>query len=146
MRIWSFHPKYLDAKGLTALWRESLLVKKVLQGKTRGYKNHPQIIRFREYVVPLYAINAYLNAVYNEAKHRHYNFDGRKAKNVKAAKIIPVTNKQLEYEFNHLMKKLRKRDKIKYNELLRIAHSKLLLNPVFFLTQGRIAEWEKISG
>ncbi|HPH78511.1 MAG TPA: pyrimidine dimer DNA glycosylase/endonuclease V, partial [bacterium] len=25
MRLWSIHPKYLDSKGLVALWRESLL-------------------------------------------------------------------------------------------------------------------------
>ena len=25
MRIWSIHPKYLDTKGLVALWRETLL-------------------------------------------------------------------------------------------------------------------------
>ncbi|WP_368086417.1 pyrimidine dimer DNA glycosylase/endonuclease V [Nitrosomonas sp. Nm34] len=24
MRLWSIHPKYLDAKGLLALWREGL--------------------------------------------------------------------------------------------------------------------------
>lgn len=25
MRLWTLHPKYLDAKGLVALWREALL-------------------------------------------------------------------------------------------------------------------------
>ena len=40
MRIWSLHPKYLDAKGIVALWRETLLAKHVLEGKTKGYKNH----------------------------------------------------------------------------------------------------------
>jgi len=46
MRIWSLHPKYLDAKGLVALWRDALLARHVLQGKTTGYKNHPQLNRF----------------------------------------------------------------------------------------------------
>ncbi|MEM2443473.1 MAG: pyrimidine dimer DNA glycosylase/endonuclease V, partial [Candidatus Bathyarchaeia archaeon] len=32
MRLWSIHPKYLDARGLVALWREGLLAKKVLEG------------------------------------------------------------------------------------------------------------------
>ena len=31
MRIWSLHPKYLDAKGVVALWRETLLAKNVLE-------------------------------------------------------------------------------------------------------------------
>jgi len=30
MRLWSLHPRYLDAKGLVALWREGLLAQKVL--------------------------------------------------------------------------------------------------------------------
>jgi carboxyl-terminal processing protease len=29
MRLWSLHPKYLDAQGLVALWREALLAKAV---------------------------------------------------------------------------------------------------------------------
>ena len=28
MRLWTLHPKYLDAKGLVALWREALLAQK----------------------------------------------------------------------------------------------------------------------
>jgi hypothetical protein len=36
MRLWSLHPSYLDNKGLTALWREALLARKVLQGRTRS--------------------------------------------------------------------------------------------------------------
>ncbi|WP_394356120.1 pyrimidine dimer DNA glycosylase/endonuclease V [Thermococcus stetteri] len=35
-RLRSLHPKYLDSKGLVALWREGLLAKKVLEGKTRA--------------------------------------------------------------------------------------------------------------
>ena len=48
MRIWSLHPKYLDTKGLVALWRETLLAKHVLEGKTKGYRNHPQLDRFKK--------------------------------------------------------------------------------------------------
>jgi len=40
MRLWSIHPKYLDLIGLVALWREGLLAKKVLEGKTKRHKNH----------------------------------------------------------------------------------------------------------
>jgi hypothetical protein len=47
MRIWSIHPKYLDIKGLVALWREALLAKHVLEGRTKGYRNHPQLDRFK---------------------------------------------------------------------------------------------------
>lgn len=47
MRIWTIHPKHIDSKGLVALWRETLLAKNVLEGKTKGYKNHPQLYRFK---------------------------------------------------------------------------------------------------
>jgi hypothetical protein len=46
-RIWSLHPRYLDRQGLTAGWREGLLAQKVLTGTTKGYRNHPQLRRFR---------------------------------------------------------------------------------------------------
>ena len=36
MRIWSIHPKYLDTKGLVALWRETLLAKHVLEEEQKG--------------------------------------------------------------------------------------------------------------
>ncbi len=36
MRLWTVDPRYLDAQGLTALWRESLLAHTVMRGETRG--------------------------------------------------------------------------------------------------------------
>ena len=48
MRLWSIHPSYLDRKGLVALWGEGLLAKNILEGKTKGFKNHPQLERFKK--------------------------------------------------------------------------------------------------
>ena len=67
MRLWSLHPGYLDSQGLVALWREALLAQKVLAGKTRGYKNHPQLERFKAHPHPPQAIAAYLVSVWEEA-------------------------------------------------------------------------------
>jgi len=75
MRIWSIHPEYLDTKGLVALWRETLLAKHVLEGKTKGYRNHPQLDRFKQVDKSIDAINQYLVAVYDEAFARGYRFD-----------------------------------------------------------------------
>ena len=47
MRVWSVHPRHLDRQGLASAWREGLLAQKVLTGTTRGYRNHPQLERFR---------------------------------------------------------------------------------------------------
>ena len=47
MRLWTLHPRHLDAAGLVALWREALLAQAVLLGHTRGYTRHPQLQRFQ---------------------------------------------------------------------------------------------------
>src|SRR5580765_3188700 len=110
MRIWSLHPKYLDTKGLVALWRETLLAKHVLEGKTRGYKNHPQLARFKKSKKPLETINQYLAGVFVEASSRNYNFDKTKIDwNFKSAKL-KVTSGQVDYEIKHLLNKLSQRD------------------------------------
>jgi len=75
LRLWTVHPKYLDARGLVALWREALLAKRVLEGRTRGYRHHPQLTRFRAHPDPVAAIDAYLAGVYEEACRRGYRFD-----------------------------------------------------------------------
>src|SRR5215467_12162862 len=99
MRLWSIHPKYLDSKGLVALWRESLLAKKVLEGKTKGYPNHPQLERFKISSKSLLAINQYLNEVHNEAGLRQYNFDNTKFKRNRHKLTLTVTDGQVKYEF-----------------------------------------------
>ena len=78
MRLWSLHPKYLDSKGIVALWREALLAKAVLGGKTKGYKNHPQLIRFKINKNPIALINTYLLNIYHESITRGYNFNQSK--------------------------------------------------------------------
>src|ERR1700730_15031120 len=101
MRLWSIHPSLLDQKGLVALWREALLAQKVLQGKTKGYRSHPQLLRFRKHRSPLTAIASYLWAVHDEAIRRGYSFllskIGRRRRNV----TITVTKQQLEFELDH---------------------------------------------
>jgi hypothetical protein len=98
MRIWSLHPKYLDKKGFLALWRETLLAKKVLEGKTKGYKNHPQLERFRRAESPLDCINQYLKAVYEESVKRGYKFDRDKIEMDFKPTSLTVTGGQLNYE------------------------------------------------
>ena len=91
MRLWSLNPSYLDSKGLVALWREGLLAKAVLSGETRGYKNHPQLERFKSQRDPQAAINAYLLEVHREAERRGYRFDILKLDATRSRKKIRVT-------------------------------------------------------
>jgi len=140
MRLWSLHPRYLDAKGLVALWREALLVQKVLQGNTRGYRNHPQLIRFQQQKNPQAAIAAYLRGVQQEALRRGYQFDASKiALHSRVAKIS-VTEGQLKYEYAHLEAKLRVRDGA---ACTRLQKEKILqIHPVFKRVKGEIEVWE----
>src|SRR5207344_713386 len=78
VRIWSLHPKYLDARGLVALWREGLLAQAVLKGETTGYVYHPQLLRFREQSFPVAFIAEYLRVVHGEAVNRGYCFAAEK--------------------------------------------------------------------
>jgi len=146
MRLWSIHPQYLDSKGLVALWREGLLAKKVLEGKTKGYKNHSQLERFKNFKDPILAINSYLFYVLKEAKLRNYKFNEKKLKidGKILYKKIPVTEGQIKFEFRHLLSKLKRRDKRHYRFLLKLKKGgKILTNPIFYQIKGKKEKWEK---
>lgn len=143
MRLWSIHPKYLDSKGLVALWREALLAKKVLQNKTKGYKNHPQLERFKKQSSPITFIDTYLKTIYDEAKKRNFNFDKSKMGNKFENKKISVTSGQIEYEFKHLLQKLKERDTVKFNKYKYI--NKIEVNPLVQRIPGNIEDWEKLK-
>lgn len=142
MRLWSIHPKYLDTKGLVALWREGLLAKKVLEGKTKGYINHPQLLRFRQSKNALKAINIYLEVVAKAAKKRQYNFDTTKIKLGLKCPKIPVNDGQVAYELKHLKLKLKTRDPKRLHEILK---ENTKTHPLFRLVKGSIEDWERVS-
>ena len=140
MRIWSIHPQHLDAKGLVALWRETLLAQKVLLGETKGYRNHPQLKRFKNHPDPLAAIGAYLQAVQLEASRRGYNFDASKILHKRKTTTICVTDGQVEYELEHLKAKLKARDIAAYEKL--VNEPKPSIHPLFTLAEGGVEDWE----
>lgn len=140
MRLWSLHPKYLDAKGIVALWREALLAKHVLEGRTKGYTRHPQLTRFREAVDPIGAINFYLSLVLEEADRRGYRFDASKIGAVKNDSQMQVPCGQLDYEFAHLLRKLEVRDPVRFEALRALSTPELA--PLFILCEGGIEPWE----
>ncbi len=143
VRIWSIHPKYLDAKGLVALWRETLLAQHVLAGKTKGYKNHPQLDRFKAVKKPLESINQYLADVYHEAIVRGYNFDKTKIDWKFKPVFLNVNKGQIEYESVHLLRKLKVRDPEKYKVLNQ--KKKFDTHPMFTVVKGGVEEWEIIK-
>jgi hypothetical protein len=142
VRLWSLYPGYFDAKGLVSLWREGLLARKVLQEQTIGYKNHPQLDRFKVHLQPLTAIECYLRYVYKEAVKRGYRFDSGKFGPRQRCSKIPVTEGQLEYELKHLKTKLKLRDPARYQKISAVlkpeAHS------IFSVVEGGIESWERM--
>lgn len=141
MRLWSLHPKYLDPVGLVALWREALLAQKVLMGGTKGYRNHPQLTRFRQQADPVAAIAAYLRAVQEEATRRGYRFERGKIAPTGRAEPIAVTRGQLLYEWQHLLQKLRRRNGEGYRTLVGIEEPEP--HPLFVVVDGEVEAWER---
>lgn len=140
MRIWTLHPKYLDPQGLVALWREALLARAVLRGETRGYRHHPQLLRFQSLASPKSAINAYLGSVLTEAESRGYAFNRRKVGPVRQQMRIESTAGQLAYEWRHLMRKLRTRNPLLQRKWRTVASPDP--HPLFIIKRGAIEAWE----
>lgn len=144
MRLWTLHPKYLDTAGLVAVWREALLAQAVLLGRTRGYRNHPQLARFKAQPDPTSAVAAYLRGVHDESLARGYQFDETKIARADSHPAISATDGQLMYEWNHLLTKLAKRapDVYRANQKIRVPDP----HPLFKVVPGPVAEWERAAG
>jgi Pyrimidine dimer DNA glycosylase len=123
MRLWTIHPKHLDAKGLVALWREGMLAQKVLQRRTRGYQHHPQLLRFRSARNPMAAIASYLEAVYEESEWRGYQFDRSKITGLLRGHG-PSQTKMTETD---------------------IAPAVPEHHPLFRLVEGGVRDWERLA-
>lgn len=143
MRLWTLHPKYLDPQGLVALWREALLARAVLQGKTRGYRHHPQLERFRAHSSPRSAISAYLAAVHAEATSRGYPFDPGKVGRVRAVDSIASTSGQVSCEWQHLLRKLSRRSPDMYARWQGIRSPGC--HPMFKIGRGEVEPWERTN-
>jgi hypothetical protein len=135
------HPRYLDQKGLVAVWREGLLAQAVLAGKTRGYRRHPQLERFLAAPQPRRYIAAYLREVHAEAVRRGYNFDRSKIGRCGRIELLPLTAGQLEYEWLHLCGKLEQRAPPWLRQLRGVR--KPQPHPLFRVVAGKVAEWER---
>lgn len=143
MRLWTLHPRYLDSRGLVALWREALLAQAVLKGQTRGYTHHPQLMRFRDASSPLGSMTTYLQAIHVEASRRKYRFDASKITTEKNAELIVVTQGQLDYEWAHLREKLRMRAPAWLATFEAIASPDA--HPLFLIVAGPVAKWEVVQ-
>ena len=151
VRIWSLQTRYLDRQGLTACWREGLLAQAVLAGRTRGYRQHSQLERFRAQPDPVAAVGAYLEAVAREAADRGYRFDvtridrtGPPAGTAPAGAAvprIPVTEGQVAHEWAHLAAKLAARSPQRAAAQAGVTNPDV--HPLFVVVPGPAAPWER---
>jgi len=143
MRLWTLHPKYLDPRGMVACWREALLAQAVLAGRTRGYRHHPQLQRFREQAKPLHAIAAFLAGIDREARNRGYRFNANKISHRTWTGRMTETDGQLLFEWTHLLNKLRTRAPLLHQQFQTIATPEP--HPLFRIIPGDIRDWERSS-
>ena len=144
MRLWTLHPRHLDAAGLVALWREALLAQAVLLGRTRGYTRHPQLQRFRAAADPAAFIAGYLRVVADEAASRGYAFDAtRIGAQGNSVQPIAETKGQLLYEWEHLGRKLQPRSPEWFRD--RYAVAQPTPHPLFRVVAGRVRDWERVT-
>jgi len=141
MRLWTPHPRHLDAQGLTALWRESLLARAVIAGQTRGYTRHPQLLRFQAHPDPRAAIECYLHAVHAESVARGFRFDAGKLGPASDIPRITSTDGQLAREWQHLLSKLQSRSPAMFVRLRDVAVPEA--HPLFEIVPGPVAAWER---
>jgi hypothetical protein len=113
----------------------------VLLGETKGYRNHPQLERFKGQTDPVRQIDAYLLVIYEEAVKRGFKFKREKIGTELAKQEIAVTDGQLKYELDRLKSKLERRDKEQY---ARIKDVKIpQAHPLFRIVNGGVEPWEK---
>ncbi|GAA2240321.1 pyrimidine dimer DNA glycosylase/endonuclease V [Rarobacter faecitabidus] len=149
--MWSLAPELLDRQALVACWREALLAQAVLLGRTRGYTNHPQLIRFKLQADPAAAVGAYLRGIRLEADRRGYSFDDSRIERVAPDVNIDVTTDQLAFEWTHLQAKLA----VRSIDWLPVATARvhesvtqgrpLPVHPIFTAVPGGVEPWERAA-
>jgi hypothetical protein len=160
MRIWTLHPKFLDAKRLNSQWREALGIHKVLatlhenNDSKPGYRNHPQLQKiyyhFKDYEKSGNFVTNYLWTIFYEGNKRGYKYNKELLKSrITDMEQIKVNFEQLKYELALMIEKnceysyecgnSRKTLKILKFEDVEV---KSLYNPCFKITnETNLLEW-----
>ncbi len=87
------------------------------------------------------AIDCYLSRVFDEARQRSYEFDASKIRYRKCRHgPLVVTSGQLEYEWDHLLSKLKVRDRRRWTVERRQEPAP---HPCFRVEHGPVSSWER---
>jgi len=121
------------------------LAQSVLLGKTKGWKKHPQLIRFKNYNESISALGFYLLKIHEESCLREYKYSRSKIVNPDIdVDPIKITSGQLIYELNILLDRLKKRSPEKHVEILKLVkRNHPDPHPLFVIIDGKVELWEK---
>lgn len=156
MRLWSFHPSYLDNIGLARLYNEGIGGIRAIRGEQKMHLNHPQLTRFKvccdnhTYII----LSAYLRVVHNELELRGMVNDGKFKhdlllnylfQNTKDLFNITVNSSQINGEIVHFINKTKTQKGRYINDNLKqaIAAKNILPHPLFTVVPGPVESWEK---
>lgn len=82
----------------------------------------------------------FLAKIYEEACVRGYNFDKSKFQSITKKPTLNVTQGQINYEWKHLLKKLKERDAERYSSTKKMEHPNV--HPLFKIVPGEVEDWE----
>jgi hypothetical protein len=83
-----------------------------------------------------------MQALFVESLNRGYHFDQGRIDPGRIDHNIPVTFRQIRYEWSHLMGKLLARDPMRYQVLQEVTEP--LPHPLFTIIPGDVEPWEVI--
>jgi hypothetical protein len=89
------------------------------------------------------AIATYLWGILREATARGYRFDSSRILRRPSRVVLPVTRGQMDYEMEHLKKKLLVRDPNRFKKLGQMR--KAVTHPIFRIVPGSVEPWEVIQ-
>jgi hypothetical protein len=86
-------------------------------------------------------MSLYLKCIHTEAESRGYTFDKSKIKPARKQVTLSVTSGQMQYEWSHLMGKLKVRNPALYQKWRGMAV--IEPHPLFSVRAGEIESWER---
>jgi hypothetical protein len=111
-------------------------------GDTRGWRNHPQLDRFKDHSETMDAIGFYPLKIREEASFRGHSYDGSKIRRpINRVALTSITTGQLLYEFSLLLERTRLRMPA-WHEKLREVYDLPKAYPLFEVVEGDVGRWE----
>lgn len=150
MRLWSFHPKYLDPCGSWRCYSEGMGGIRALLGHQRMHAQHPQLERWRALDNPTNAIAWYLDVVHTEASWNNMQWAAEHTEHMahvdSPRPTITVTHGQLVWEWQHYRHKLEtQRGRDRYLAGLPAVYG-VEPHPMLRVVEGLVEPWETTAG